>query len=216
MNREELIAFENRVKELWENGDLPYLTHLCGGNEDQLIDIFSKIKPTDFVFSTHRNHYHSLLHGMEPEELIERIKNGLSMFTFAPNFISSSICAGTCSIAAGMAIANQRSGSDQWVYCFVGDGASDEGSFVEALRLVSGRNLPCTFIIEDNDRSVGTRRKDRYGFDPLWSMVVSKRHLIYYTYEPTHPHAGCQDKDGNPTRPNLKWRPNAPSKERPA
>jgi len=119
-------------------------------------------------------------------------------------------------MAAGMALANQRSGSDQWTYCFVGDGASDEGYFVEALRLVSGRNLPCTFIIEDNDRSVGTRRKDRYGFDPLWSMVVSKRHLIYYTYEPTQPHAGCVDKDGNPTRPQLKWRPNAPSKERPA
>jgi TPP-dependent pyruvate/acetoin dehydrogenase alpha subunit len=203
----ELIEGEQRLIDLWNSGDIPYLFHAAGGNEKQLIEIFQKIKPTDFVFSTHRAHYHARLHGMSAERLEAEVLAGRSMFLFMENFISSSICAGTAAMAAGMAMANQRSGSDQWVYCFIGDGAADEGAFVEALRLVSGRNLPCTFIVEDNDRSVGTRRKDRYGFDPLWSMAVSKRHLIYYTYEPTHPHAGTATPEGLPTRPNLKWTP---------
>ena len=59
-NREQLIAFEHRIKALWEEGELRYLLHLCGGNEDQLIEIFSRMKEGDWIFSTHRSHYHAL------------------------------------------------------------------------------------------------------------------------------------------------------------
>jgi TPP-dependent pyruvate/acetoin dehydrogenase alpha subunit len=210
MTKEELISSEQKLIDHWNNGDIPYLFHACGGNEDQLIDIFKKIKPTDFVFSTHRSHYHARLHGMSSEQLEAEVLSGRSMFLFMENFISSSICAGTCAMAAGMAMANKMTDSPQWVWCFVGDGAADEGAFMEALRLVNGKNLPCTFIVEDNDRSVGTRRRDRYGFDPLWSMMIPPKHLLYYTYIPTHPHAGTE-VDGKPTRPNLKWKPNGQS-----
>ena len=41
-SKEELIAFEQETAQLWENGDLPYLIHLSGGNEDFLIDLFGE------------------------------------------------------------------------------------------------------------------------------------------------------------------------------
>ena len=44
MNKQELIDFELRIKAVFEQGKLPYLIHLCGGNEDQLIEIFKDIK----------------------------------------------------------------------------------------------------------------------------------------------------------------------------
>ena len=37
MNKQDLIDFEKEVVAHWEAGDLPYLIHLSGGNEDFLM-----------------------------------------------------------------------------------------------------------------------------------------------------------------------------------
>ena len=68
MNKQELIDFELRIKAVFEQGKLPYLIHLCGGNEDQLIEIFKDIKKGDWIFSGHRSHYHYLLAGGSPKK----------------------------------------------------------------------------------------------------------------------------------------------------
>lgn len=187
--REELTTFENRIRDAWERGELPYLLHLAGGNEGPLIDIFSRIKPGDWIFGSHRSHYHYLLAGGEPAELEAKILGGQSMFLFNRrlNFLSSSILAGTCGPAAGVALALKAEGSPAHVWCFLGDGAEDEGHFYEALAFVDGHNLPCTFVIEDNDRSVDTAVAARRG-------SIQRRdwgpHVIRYFYKPTYPHAG--------------------------
>lgn len=162
MTKQELINFENEIADLYRDCKLPFLFHLSGGNEDQLIEIFKEIKEGDYVLSTHRNHYHALLHGIPPETLKERILNGRSMFIFdrKRNFFTSAIIGGTPAIAAGIALALKKKGSKQKVWCFVGDGIEDTGHLWEAARYVEGHELPCTFIIEDNNRSVETT-KDR-------------------------------------------------------
>ena len=48
--KEQLIAFEADIKAIWEAGELPCLTHLCGGNEEQLIEIFKGMRAGDWVF----------------------------------------------------------------------------------------------------------------------------------------------------------------------
>ena len=52
---EELVNFANRIAEVHDEGFLPFAVHLPGGNEEILIDIFSQISESDYVFSTHRN-----------------------------------------------------------------------------------------------------------------------------------------------------------------
>lgn len=214
--KEELIAFERRIADLWEAGELPYLLHLSGGNEEQLIDIFQEeVRPGDWVFSSHRNHYHALLSGMAPERLEALIREGNSMFVFealAPdpentppnyacrvNFFSSSILAGTCGIAAGVALQLRMNGGLRngrvsselpHVWCFIGDGAEDEGHFYEAVRLVEAQLLPCTFIIEDNDRSVETTKFQRLGDNQLFGLDCNHLSVRRYYYTPTYPHAG--------------------------
>jgi pyruvate dehydrogenase E1 component alpha subunit len=188
ITRQELIEFENQIKELWENAEIPYYVHLSGGNEDQLIEIFKEIKPGDYVFSTHRSHYHYLLKGGSPEELKNKILKGESMHPHNKklNFISSAIVAGTPAIATGVALALKKKKSENKVWCFVGDGAEDEGHFYEAVRYVDGWNLPCTFIIEDNDRSVETPKSERYRTSKMiWPSCVRR-----YNYFPTTLHAG--------------------------
>lgn len=200
-----LIEFEDWTKTEWESGNLPCLLHLCGGNEEQLLDLWKEIEPGDWIFSTHRNHYHALLAGIAPEKVKELIWNGKSMFVYSRehNFCCSAVLAGCCGIAAGVAwsIKNENGGwalgfnpfdgppfRDPKVWCFIGDGGEEQGHFYEAAMFVEANDLPCTFIIEDNDRSVDTprtsRRGNAKGLEHLFKCVRR------YHYKPTYPHAG--------------------------
>jgi Dehydrogenase E1 component/Transketolase, pyrimidine binding domain len=189
MTKEELIAFEDRIKALYFDNKLPFLFHLSGGNENELINIFHRIAPDDYVLSNHRSHYHALLHGIEPDVLEDRILNGRSMFIYdrEKNFFCSAIIGGTPAIAVGIAWALKQKGSEQHVWCFIGDGTEDSGHLFEAVRYAEGWDLPVTFIIECNDRSVEATNAERWGtqgnFDWSWTT-----HVIKYDYKITYPH----------------------------
>lgn len=190
---DDLLQFEQHITELWEAGDLPYLLHLSGGNEDWLVDLFGKMEIGDWIFSTHRSHSHALLSGVSQNRLEKLIRMGDSMFVFdrSRHFFSSSILAGTCCIAAGIAWALKEEASKNRVWCFLGDGAEEEGHFYEAVMMVAGHDLPCTFIIEDNNRSVDTSIEERMPsrFRMQWPDCVFRNH-----YLPTYPHAGNGSK----------------------
>lgn len=209
-----LIKTEDRVKELWENGELPYLTHLCGGNEEWLCDYYSEnFRVGDWVFCSHRTHYHALCYGIEPDDLIERIKQGLSMFIYADRFVCSAIVGGVLAMACGKALMNQIQRNGEHVHCWLGDGATDQGAFWESIRFAEGRDLPITFIVEDNGGQCGVNWETRYprtqsgdvNVDPLEWQLVGVSKVRYYQYTPTYPHAGTVDKHGKPTRPPIKW-----------
>ena len=128
---ENLKGFEKRISDLWDEGRILFYIHLSGGNEIPLVEIFNSVKPEDYVVSTHRSHYHYLLKGGRPEELERKILLGESMHICDSklNFISTAIVAGGPAIAAGIAKGIQIKGEDRKVWCFVGDGAEDEGHF---------------------------------------------------------------------------------------
>jgi TPP-dependent pyruvate/acetoin dehydrogenase alpha subunit len=190
MNAADLINFESKIKAAWEAGDLPCLLHLCGGNERELLRIFHEVEPGDWVFSTHRAHYHALLAGMPPEKVEAKIQDGRSMFLYSRdhNFLCSAVLAGCCGMAAGVAWQLKQEKSSSFVWCFIGDGGEEEGHFYEAAMFVEANDLPCSFIIEDNGRSVDTpktiRRGSARGLEHLFKCVFR------YTYTSTYPHAG--------------------------
>jgi deoxyxylulose-5-phosphate synthase len=187
MNKQDLIDFSTRISQLYVEKNLRVTFHLSGGNEDQLLEIFKNIKEDDYVFGTHRSHYHALLKGMDPKVVEERIVEGRSMYLFdrKRNFFSSCIIGGNVAIAVGVAWALKRKGSKQHVWCFIGDGTEDSGHFFEAARYVEGWDLPCTFIVEDNNLAVNATRKDRWGTElpPVLPWCVKRYH-----YTPTWPH----------------------------
>ena len=184
---EGLRSFVDKIADYHDAGKLPFALHLPGGNEEQLIDIFSDINEGDYVLSTHRNWYHALLHGLPPEEVEEKILNARSMFMFdrERNFYVSAIIGGPVAIAVGIAWALKRKGSDKKVWCFLGDGTEDTGHFAEAVRYVDGFDLPCTFVIEDDGMAVECPKERRWGTgkDINWPSCV-----IRYHYTKTRPH----------------------------
>lgn len=201
MNKQQLIDFETKVARLWEQGKIKVPVHLSGGNENELIKIFEGISRQDYVFSTHRNHYHYLLHGGKKDALLAELlgnytkgickgqSGSMHTISYKRRFYSSGIVAGCVSIACGVAEAIQRRGSNRKVFCFVGDGAVDEGWFWEAWRYAIGFKLPITFVIEDNDRSVTTCKETRWGTKGIMTYTLADK-LIHYYYTARYPHVG--------------------------
>lgn len=189
--RESLIAFERRVQELWESGELPSLTHLCGGNEGQLLDIFQKVRPYDWVFCSHRAHYHALLKGVSEDRLMGFIQSDRSMFIFDKElrFYQSAILGGTLGVAVGVAKALREQGSCAHVWAFLGDGAAENGALHSASIYATGHDLPVTFVIENNGRQVDTYVETRRGPKHRDCQLISPR-ILEYHYKPTWPHAG--------------------------
>lgn len=198
---EELIAFENHIKELFLAKKITCPIHLCGGNESHLIALFEMVKDIDYVFSTHRNHYHYLLKGGSPKKLEDEIYGlpsgvcggqGRSMHVYdkSINFITSGIVSGNCAMAVGVGLAVKKKfagkSNPPHIWCFCGDGAEDSGHFAEAIRFAEGRKLPVTFIIEDNDLAVDTTKERR------WHNHIEMKsgNIIRYNYTRTYPHVG--------------------------
>ena len=129
MNYEQIVDFEKDIQNCYEDGEIRGPIHLRDGNEQQLIDIFKNVKNGDYVFSTWANHIHALLKGVPPEAVKNRILESQSMAMNFPQhrFFTSAIVAGIPPIAIGTALSLKRNGSEDKVWCFVGDMAFRTG-----------------------------------------------------------------------------------------
>ncbi|GAB5521086.1 MAG: dehydrogenase E1 component subunit alpha/beta [Rhodothermales bacterium] len=70
-------------------------------------------------------------------------------------------------VADGLGLASQLKGDDFVALAFVGEGATREGDFHEALNLASVWNLPVIFVIENNGYGLSTPTSDALPVDRL-------------------------------------------------
>jgi TPP-dependent pyruvate/acetoin dehydrogenase alpha subunit len=184
----DLIQFEEEVKSIYEDAKILAPIHLSRGNESELIEIFHYVHPEDWVFSSWRNHYHALLHGMDRTTLLNEIVEGRSMSTNCtdPKFYSSSIVGGIIPISLGAAMAEKRSGGKRTVWCFIGDMTFETGAFYEAHKYATNFKLPLQFVVEDNNLSTNTPTEETWG--GVKRSVPDD--VIYYQYEREYPHHG--------------------------
>ena len=196
---QELIAFEEEIKDLFLAKRIRAPIHLSKGNEEQLIQIFREVKEGDWVLSTHRSHYHALLHGISPEWLRAEILAGRSMHINSPehNFLTSAIVGGIAPIAVGVALGIKLKAEDRRVWAFLGDMAAEMGIVHEAIKYAKNFNLPVCFCIEDNGYSTNTPTREAWGISstPPGGVVELERwgmgKLLRYSYERAFPHTGC-------------------------
>lgn len=186
---EKLIAFEDAIAAEFNAGKIPHPVHLAGGNEAQLIDIFDEdVAPGDWVLCSWRAHYHALLHGVPPNEVRDAIRAGRSIALCFPAYrvLSSAIVGGICPLAAGIAWSIKRRAGNERVWCFVGDMTAMTGIFHEANLYAYGHDLPVSWVIEDNGKSVLTATKD------VWKAWIDscRNGEVHYKYQLTRPHVG--------------------------
>jgi len=195
-----IVDFEKDIAEIYERGDIRGAIHLRNGNEETLIDIFKAVNTSfDYVYSTWANHVHALLKGIPPEKVKQRILDGNSMAMNFPEyrFYTSAIVGGICPIAVGTAYSIKRSAGSNRAYCFLGDMAFRTGIAHESIMYSLSHDLPITFVIEDNGKSVGTPTQDCWGAINIHSLlefynnqIQDSCRIIYYEYNLDYPHSG--------------------------
>jgi len=190
--KEELISFETDIADTFNEGKIKAPVHLYDGNEDKMIEIFENISDEDWIFCSWRSHYQCLLKGVPPETVKEDIIKGKSITLCYPeyNVYSSAIVTGSIPIATGMALDIKRKGGTEKVWCFVGDMTSETGTFFENWKYAVNNDLPITYIIEDNNKSVCTDTRKTWGSGDLY-FANEDRKIIYYKYQSKYPHAGA-------------------------
>lgn len=158
----EIRRFEEKVQELFMGGFIQGTTHLCQGQEAVSVGAVAAMRPDDVLTNTYRGHGHALARGMAPEtafaELMGRRTGGsggvggsMHLVDFAMGNIGSNAIVGAgLPIAVGAAMAFQLQGQDRIAVTFFGDGATNIGTFHEALNMASVWKAPVVFIIENN------------------------------------------------------------------
>lgn len=156
MRRVDEMLLELKMKDLVMNGFHPY-----AGEEAVAVGVCANLKADDAVVSTHRPQGHSLAKGSTARQIFAEMlgrRGGTSQGIGGPmqwidtpnNFYCGSIVGSGMTIAAGVALAMKAEGKGRVCASFFGDGASNTGSFHEALNLASIWKLPVLYICENN------------------------------------------------------------------
>jgi pyruvate dehydrogenase E1 component alpha subunit len=192
LTKEQLVDFETDIANCFNNAMIKAPVHLYDGNEEQMINIFKNVEPEDWIFCSWRSHYQCLLKGVPQEQLKQDILDGKSITLCYPeyNIYSSAIVTGNIPIATGVALDIKRKGGTNHVWCFVGDMTSETGTFFENWKYAVNHDLPITYVIENNGKSVCTETHKVWNTDELY-FAKETRKIIYYEYQTKYPHAGA-------------------------
>jgi 2-oxoisovalerate dehydrogenase E1 component len=155
-------GFEQRVADLYRDGEVPGFVHLSIGQEAAAVGACWPLGPKDVITSTHRGHGHCLAKGLDPlgmfAELMGKAQGtnrgrGGSMHIADHKlgiFGANGIVAAGVPIAVGAATAAQLRADESVAVGFFGDGATAQGAFHEALNLAAVWQLPVIFFCENN------------------------------------------------------------------
>lgn len=168
-NMVRIRAFEEHAADCFTKGMLAGNIHLSIGQEAAEAGAFAAIEPRDYFTSTHRGHGHAIARGADPKlamaELFGKVtgyckgKGGsmhIADMQKMNHLGANGIVGAGQPISAGSALASKIMGDDSvTVGCF-GDGATNEGSFHEALNMAAAWHLPMVWFIENNCYGVST------------------------------------------------------------
>ena len=158
----EIRLFEEKVQELFMEGLVEGTTHLCQGQEAVSVGAISAMREDDYLTVTYRGHGHALARGMEAEagfaELMGRstgcckgVGGSMHFTDFSRNLIGAfAIIGAGLSVAVGAAMSSKLRGVDTVALTFFGDGATNIGTFHEALNMASVWKAPVVFVLENN------------------------------------------------------------------
>jgi TPP-dependent pyruvate/acetoin dehydrogenase alpha subunit len=154
--------FEDKVQELFMSGQIQGTTHLCQGQEAVSVGAIAAMRPGDVQTNTYRGHGEALALGMEPEtafaELMGRSGGGsggvggsMHLIDFSKGNIGANAIIGAgLPIAVGAAVGFQMQGKPNVAMSFFGDGATNIGTFHEAMNMAAVWHAPVVFIIANN------------------------------------------------------------------
>ena len=167
----EIRQFEERLKLLFLEGKMPGTIHQYIGMEACAVGVCAALNDDDVIASTHRPNGHAIAKGIPMEELMAELfgkttgcckgKGGaMHVGDISRGMLPAiAIVGGNIPIVTGFALAFQMRKEPRVAVGFFGDGASNEGTFHEALNLASIYSLPAVFVCENNHYGASTNIK---------------------------------------------------------
>ena len=197
LTKQDLINFEEDIKQCYLDKLIKAPIHLRTGCEDQLINIFKQVGDKDFIFNYWASHMHCLLKGVPPAELKQAILDGKSISLCFPHH--QVFCSGFVGSLAGVAVGTawglKKQKRQERVWLFTGDMGAECGIFHEAIKYAYNFDLPITFVVEDNGVSVLTDTRPTWGDDTPWYRGTKyEKKVIEYKYVNSYPHSGVSVK----------------------
>ncbi|MGH9454320.1 MAG: thiamine pyrophosphate-dependent dehydrogenase E1 component subunit alpha [Terriglobia bacterium] len=160
--------FEDRVYYLFLEGRLPGTIHQSQGQEATAVGVCSALEAGDMITSTHRPHAHAIARGLSVKSLMAELfaketgccrGKGGSMHVGdrdAGMLPAIAIVGGGIPLASGYALAFKSLKQPNIVACFFGEGATNIGTFHEAVNMAAIWDLPVVFVCENNKYAAST------------------------------------------------------------
>jgi len=193
--------FEIRAEAAYLQGSVGGFFHSYMGQEAVQTAALAAMGVDQWWITSYRCHALALLLGATPNELMAELYGkaagnakgrGGSMHFFTEEMLGGyGIVGGQIPIATGAAFAidyfkkfpPKRAQNKDVAICFFGDGAVPQGAFHESLNLASLWNLPCIYVIENNEWGMGTRVDRAVCVEPIAERKAPGYAMEGYTFD---------------------------------
>lgn len=183
--------FEQRAEVAYLQGNVGGFFHSYQGQEAIQTAAVNVMGKEQWWSTTYRCHALALLLGATPNEVMAELYGkatgnakgrGGSMHLYTERFLGGfGIVGGHLPVAAGAAFTMKYLGQKGVSVCFLGDGAVPQGTFHETLNMAVLWNLPCIFVIENNQWAMGTAVSKTNCIQPIAENKASSFGMKGYT-----------------------------------
>lgn len=154
--------FETLAGEMFAASKIPGFIHLSIGQEASSVGVCSVLRPEDYITTTHRGHGHVIAKGGNLQRMFAELmgrktgyckgKGGsMHIADFSLGILGANgVVGGGFPIIVGAGLSIKLRRTDQVAVCFFGDGASNRGTFHEAMNMAAIWKLPILFVCENN------------------------------------------------------------------
>jgi TPP-dependent pyruvate/acetoin dehydrogenase alpha subunit len=175
--------FEETAEELYKRGTVVGLLHLYIGEEAVATGVCLALRDDDYITSTHRGHGHVLAKGGDTKRLMAELCGRVGGYCRGKGgsmhaadlglgiLGANGIVGGGFGIATGAALSAKKRGSGQVAVCFFGDGAANQGIFMEVMNMAAIWDLPVIYVCENNTFGQYTR----YGEATITTQPIGAR-----------------------------------------
>lgn len=153
---------EAMLSKVSKDGKLPGGVHLAIGQEASAAGVGAALEVGDYLTSTHRGHAHFLAKGGDINQMFAEIwgkRTGICKGMGGSMHVAdvskgilgaNAIVGGGLAIATGAGLGAKLAGDGAVAVCMFGDGAANQGVFVESMNCAKIWSIPVIFVCENN------------------------------------------------------------------
>mgnify|MGYP000299988257 CR=1 FL=1 len=176
---------EEHVAQVYPTDKIKSPIHLTIGQEFIAAAVCDHLTANDYVAATYRGHGAYLAKGGSLKEMVAEMYGkqtgcakgrggSMHLISSGSRVIGTSAVVGTgIPVAVGHAMALKMQNSKDLVVCFFGDGATEEGCFLESINFAALKKLPILFVCENNFYAIHEPLEKRWATNKLCERVAT-------------------------------------------